>query len=72
MWVINNLEKFPGNELIVFNRWGDILYKAKPYNNDWEGTNQNGQPLPEGTYYYVLRLNINDGKVLKGDITILR
>lgn len=70
--VIDNLDKYPANELIIFNRWGDILFKAKPYTNDWNGTNQKGDPLPEGTYYYVLRLNINDGKILRGDITVLR
>ena len=71
-FVVEGVEKYPGNELIVFNRWGDIVYRSKPYNNDWSGNNQSGLPLPEGTYYYVLRLNINDGKVLKGDVTILK
>ena len=70
--VIDNIEKYPKNELIIFNRWGDILYKAKPYANDWNGTNQQGKPLPEGTYYYLLRLDINNGKILRGDMTILR
>ena len=70
--VIDNIEKYPKNELIIFNRWGDILYKAKPYANDWNGTNQQGQPLPEGTYYYLLRLDINNAKILRGDMTILR
>ncbi len=69
---IDNIEKFPNNELTIFNRWGDILYRAKPYANDWNGSNQKGDPLPEGTYYYVLRLNINDGKILRGDLTVLR
>ncbi|MFK7773374.1 MAG: gliding motility-associated C-terminal domain-containing protein [Saprospiraceae bacterium] len=64
--------EFVNNELIVFNRWGDIVYEAKPYNNDWGGTNQNGKPLPEGTYYYILRLDFAAGLILKGDVTILR
>ncbi len=70
--VIDNIEKFPEAELTIFNRWGDILYIAKNYNNTWNGTNQNGNPLPEGTYYYILRLKLNDGKILRGDMTILR
>jgi large repetitive protein len=70
--VIDGLEKFPENELVIFNRWGDILYASKPYRNDWQGTNKSGNPLPEGTYYYVLRLNTADGKILRGDMTILR
>ena len=69
---IDGLDQYPNNELVIFNRWGDILYKSKPYMNDWQGVNQNGGELPEGTYYYVLRLNVNDGKVFSGNMTILR
>jgi large repetitive protein len=70
--VIDGLDEFGENELVIFNRWGDVLYKSKPYKNEWRGTNQSGDPLPEGTYYYILRLNTADGKVLRGDMTILR
>ena len=69
---IDGIERYPNNELVIFNRWGDILYRAKPYLNDWQGVNQNGAELAEGTYYYVLRLNVNDGKILTGNMTILR
>ena len=65
-------EQYPDRELIIFNRWGDVVFNAKPYNNDWHGVNQNGQPLPLSTYYYVLRLDIGEGNVFKGDITILK
>jgi gliding motility-associated-like protein len=71
-FVIDNIEKFTKSELTVFNRWGEILYRSKAYNGQWGGTNQNGEPLAEGTYYYILRLNVDDGKILRGDVTILR
>ncbi len=67
-----NEEDFPDNEMLIFNRWGDIVYQAKPYNNDWNGLNDEGQELPQGTYYYILRLNIAEGIILKGDVTIVR
>ncbi len=70
--VIDGIDQFADNELVIFNRWGDILYQSKPYRNDWRGTNKTGDALPEGTYYYVLRLNTADGKILRGDMTILR
>eukprot|EP00903_Cladosiphon_okamuranus_P000727 g725.t1 len=65
-------DDIPDNELIIFNRWGDIIYEAKPYTNNWNGLNQDGQPVPEGTYYYVLRLNISRGEIIRGDITVIR
>jgi gliding motility-associated-like protein len=65
-------DEYPDNELIVFNRWGDIVFRAQPYQNDWGGTNQKGGDLPDGTYYYILRLNVGDGGIIKGDVTILR
>ncbi len=64
--------QFITRELIIFNRWGDVVYQVKPYLNDWEGTNQNGDELPQGTYYYTFRLVLADGKIYNGDITILR
>lgn len=67
-----NPEQYPDNELIIFNRWGDIIYQARPYNNTWDGTNDTGNNLPEGTYYYILRLNISEGIIIRGDVTIVR
>ncbi len=67
-----NPDDFPDNELIIFNRWGDIIYEAKPYNNDWTGNNNSGAPVPEGTYYYILRLNVGEGDIIRGDVTVIR
>ncbi len=69
--LLNTTEDFPDNEMIIFNRWGDIVYQARPYLNDWTGTNDSGDRLPHGTYYYILRLNLGDGLILRGDVTIM-
>ena len=45
--------QYPGNRLLVFNQWGDKVFEASPYQNDWEGT-YNGEELPSGSYYYTL------------------
>ena len=63
---------FPNRELVVFNRWGDVVFEQEGYNNDWGGTDNSGNELPEGTYYYVLRLDIGEGDIIRGDVTVLR
>lgn len=65
-------EDFNDSELVIFNRWGDVVYKESPYNNDWEGRSLDGLALPEGTYYYILRLHIGEGEIIRGEVTILR
>lgn len=71
-FLANGNNPFPDNELAIYNRWGDMVFRAKPYLNNWKGTNQSGNPLPAGTYYYILRLSLNEGSVYQGDITIIK
>ncbi len=71
VWVIKEIERYPDNELTVFDRGGRVVYKAKNYQNNWSG-DISGLPLSQDTYYYILRLT-KDGKstIKKGFITIL-
>ncbi len=56
------------NEIVIFNRWGNKVFEATDYNNDWDGSN-----LPDGTYFYVLKCEGKLGEdVFKGAVTILR
>ncbi|MDR2058381.1 MAG: gliding motility-associated C-terminal domain-containing protein [Dysgonamonadaceae bacterium] len=49
---IRDLEIYPHNELTVINRWGNQVFKAKDYvNGTWNGAN-----LPDGVYFYRLKL----------------
>lgn len=61
------------NTFTVYNRWGNEVYKASNYGTGdwWNGTWQNNnEPLPTGTYYYVL--DIEGQEVRKGYIEITR
>lgn len=71
LWIIKDIEKFPQNEVTVFDRSGRTIYHAKKYQNDWNGC-LSGAPLTEGTYYYIIKLE-RDKKydLIKGYITIL-
>ncbi len=49
---------YPGNNVKIYNRWGNRVFDADDYDNSWRGTYYDGSDLPEGTYYYVFE----DGK----------
>jgi len=62
--------KFPDNQVIIYNQWGDQVFRAQPYLNDWAGT-FNGEDLPVGTYFYVINLD-NDTEPLTGFLVLER
>ena len=65
---------YTGNEFVVFNVYGDRVYKATDYRNTWDGSPQGnvlpgvGGKVPDGTYYYILKLAEDD--VLTGFIDV--
>jgi len=57
VWWIDGINLFPDNVVDIFNRWGNIVWRGKNYDNKkivWRGQNEQNQPLPSGTYYYVI------------------
>ncbi len=76
VFVISKIEDYPDNMLRIFNRWGNMVYEMHDYDNSWNGTSNvsmlmNGNPLPDGTYYYVLDLG-NGNEILTGYIVLRR
>ncbi len=63
---------FANASLSIVNRWGSEVFATQPYYNNWSGQNSSGNPLPEGTYYYLLRLDPANGIIVGGSVTILR
>ena len=70
VWKIEKLETYNNSEVIVFNRYGQIVFKSVGYSKRWDGT-YNGKPLPFGTYYYTLDLK-NGTKIVSGWVMIVK
>ena len=63
---IRGLQGFSSVDIVITNRWGDIVYRNNDYDNDapWRGrSGDNGPFLPPGAYYYVIRA-YDDGKLV--------
>jgi gliding motility-associated-like protein len=69
-FVLRGIENLGKTELIVFDRRGLKVYETKNYQNDWEGLDYNGNPLPDDTYFYVLKTT--NGKSLSGFVVVRR
>jgi len=69
-----NIEQF---HLMVFNRWGQLLFETNDINEKWDGKT-NGTKCPQGTYFWVIdyRYNSLNGDYadyeLKGTVTLIR
>ena len=75
--VITGLKIYPNHKFILFNRWGDKVYEASPYLNNWNGTNMfgvkvGGEELPEGTYFYIFETGVEGKKAITGYIYLNR
>jgi len=47
-------DMYPQATLKVFNRWGDQVWDSNgPYQNNWDGKNQDGTVCPTGTYFII-------------------
>jgi len=55
-------------ELMIFNRWGNEEFSNNNYLNDWNGVNNKGKPLPNDTYFYIVKFE--NGTVKKGSVLI--
>ena len=68
--ILNCANTFPSNSLLIFDRYGNSVFEAAPYDDSWDGTFNNGD-VPRGTYFYIL--DLGDGsEVIKGWIQIIR
>ncbi|MFD2037347.1 Ig-like domain-containing protein, partial [Belliella marina] len=66
---IKGLDKFDSNNIVILNRYGDHVFEADDYQNDWSSEN-----LPASTYFYVLKAVDASGRehIFKGWIQVIK
>ncbi|NEQ55563.1 MAG: hypothetical protein F6K11_36525 [Leptolyngbya sp. SIO3F4] len=56
MLYVRNIESYPDNEVILLDRWGNVVNTFPNYNNDWSPIV--GQDIPDfGSYLCIVKLN---------------
>lgn len=71
VWDISGITSdYGGCRIDIMNRWGSVIFVDESFDGIWDGTNNGGNPMPDGTYYYILSC---DGEIiLKNSVTIIR
>lgn len=59
-----------GAEVSIYNRWGALLFESNNLNIFWDGRTKSGAPVPDGVYYYIVKIPGSDAK--KGFVEVLR
>lgn len=49
-----DLNGFDVKKIEIYNRWGRLVFDKNNYTNEWFGQNNNGEKLPDGTYFYLI------------------
>lgn len=67
-WQFFNTESLPQLSVMVYNRWGEVIFHSNDYQTPWEGTYQDETVAP-GPYPYKV---LSEGKLIRqGVVTIL-
>ncbi|HHG84828.1 MAG TPA: gliding motility-associated C-terminal domain-containing protein [Bacteroidetes bacterium] len=69
-FVIEGLERYPKSKMIIRSRWGETIWQAPNYANDWNGVNHAGEPFPDDTYFF--ELQVSNGTHYKGFVVLRR
>lgn len=69
-WQITGIKDFPNSNIYIFDRFGKLLKEIAPDSEGWDGTNDQGDPLPSNDYWF--RLELEDGRAIRRHFTLKR
>jgi gliding motility-associated-like protein len=65
------IENLPDNtEVIILNRWGNVVFSSDNYQNNWDGKETSGKELVDGVYTY--KFTTQEGRTGHGFVHLVR
>ena len=68
LFEIQNLTK--NTEVIILNRWGNVVFSSSNYQNNWDGKDTSGKELSDGVYTY--KFTTETGTIGHGFVHLVR
>jgi gliding motility-associated-like protein len=68
LFEIDNLQE--NTEVIILNRWGNVVFSSTNYQNNWDGKDTSGKELADGVYTY--KYKTKDAKIGHGFLHLVR
>ena len=76
-WHILGLDQNQMHSIEIFNRWGNLIFTQKNFQNNWDCRSNHGlsldlknEPVPCGTYFYILTKGGDSMTKIKGTIEV--
>jgi len=70
LFTIQGLQGYPNSQILVYDRWGTLVFSDDNFIGGWRGVSNTGGPLVDGTYYFKLSVLYNgtDPLAYTGDV----
>jgi gliding motility-associated-like protein len=74
---VSNCEEptFEEYSLVVYNRWGELVFETQSPGEKWDGNQDDGTPAPSEVYFYYFNYQVTEGEepaVLQGNVSLVR
>ena len=70
-WSLEDTFLYSDSKVSIYGRFGSLIFESVGYYEKWNGTNTNGDEVPDGVYFYSIELG-NGFDPINGTISILR
>jgi len=74
---VSNCEEptFEEYQLMVYNRWGELVFETQSPGEKWDGNQDDGSPAPSEVYFYYFVYQVAEGEepaALQGNVSLVR
>ena len=70
-WSLDDTFLYEDSEVRIYGRFGRLVFHSVGYPDPWDGTNKQGNDVPDGAYFYSIEIG-HGFDPIKGSVTILR